>query len=331
MSYFQKIEDKEKWQELLSKALFKTFFHTLEWEEFLEKELGWLRFDRYLYKDELLLSLAKYKVLGKEKLISHPFCEYGGPLPLVEKIDGEKFKQDLFLEFESPLEINLHPWMLNYLKDFKLEKAESWRSTYWIKDFSKLRKEKLLASFRYDVRHSIKRAQKQGFSFEECQSDTNLKEFYSLYVKIIKRHKNIPLPYSFFEFFWKFSKIFFLKSNKKIITGSIFLFYRPFIHYFITASDDNFRKLGINHLLLWRVIEKYAGKHYDFLDLGATKEGSKLEIFKRGWRGKKIPIYELSGQLSKSRLRDSGLRNVLGLLPLFLTEKISPCLLKYKL
>ena len=103
------------------------------------------------------------------------------------------------------------------------------------------------------------------------------------------------------------------------------------IRAYITASDYNFRKFGVNHLLLWQVIKKYAGKQYDFLDLGSTKKGSNLEIFKRGWRGKKLPIYELSSQLAKNRLRDSKLRNVLGFLPSFLTTKLSPYLLKYKL
>lgn len=331
MPPFQKIDNKKEWQDLIDRALFKTFFHNLEWEEFLERNLKWLKFERYLYKDKALLSFCKYKVLGEEKLISHPFCEYGGPLPLVEKIDGGKFKQDLFSEFKTSFGINLHPRILNYFENLEPEITEAWRDTYWLENFSKLKKEEFLGSFRYDIRHSIKKAEKQDFSFEECQSDKGLKEFYGLYVKTVKRHKSIPLPFSFFEFFWKFSKIFFIKSNKKIVTGSVFLFYKPFIHYFITASDYNFRKFGVNHLLLWQVIKNYAGKDYDFFDLGATKKGSNLEVFKRGWRGKKLPICELSNQLPRGKLRDSGLRNILGFLPVSLIKTLSPHLLKYKL
>ena len=54
-----------------------------------------MKFERYLYRDKALLSLAR---VG-EKLVSHPFCEYGGPLPLIEKIDGKQFQKDLFKDY----------------------------------------------------------------------------------------------------------------------------------------------------------------------------------------------------------------------------------------
>src|SRR3989338_9048203 len=101
---FIKITDKNEWQVLLDKVLFKTFFHFLEWEEFLEKSFKCLKFERYVYNEECLLSLAR--VGGK--LISHPFCEYGGPLPLTEKIDGEFFRRDLFSEFKGCIRISFH-------------------------------------------------------------------------------------------------------------------------------------------------------------------------------------------------------------------------------
>jgi len=265
MSHFQRIEDREKWKDLLGRALFKTFFHSLDWEEFLEDKLGWLKFERYLYKEEAILSLAKVKISGKERFISHPFCEYGGPLPLVGKANGEQFKEDLLKEIKADLRINLHPQLLNYFSGFESGSLGSWRGTYWIENLSKSTKEQLLSSFRYDTRHSIKEAKQQGFTFEECQLKDDLREFHQLYLGTMRRHKNIPLPFSFFEFFWKSSKIFFIKSKGKIITGSIFLFYKPFIHYFITASDDKFRRSGANHLLLWEVIQRYLDKDFYFL------------------------------------------------------------------
>ena len=89
---FTKITNKNEWQDLLGKVLFKTFFHNIDWEEFLESQFKWLKFERYLWPaqgGQALLSLARVKVGGKEKLVSHPFCEYGGPLPLAEKIDNK--------------------------------------------------------------------------------------------------------------------------------------------------------------------------------------------------------------------------------------------------
>ena len=106
---FTKITNKTEWQDLLDKVLFKTFFHNTGWEEFLEKQFKWLKFERYLYGRDCLLSLAR---VG-DKLISHPFCEYGGPLPVVEKIDGKSVKKNLLSEFEGPLQINFHPHLFD--------------------------------------------------------------------------------------------------------------------------------------------------------------------------------------------------------------------------
>ncbi len=332
MPQFQKINNKDEWQQMLDKVLFKTFFHHLEWENFLEQNFKWLKFERYLYQDQALLSLARVQILGKEKLISHPFCEYGGPLFLKEKIDFQAFKKDLLEEFKEPLRISFHPKLLNYFENIKLEDMESWRDTYLIENFSQLKKEDLLSSFRYDTRHAIKKAEKQGFTFEEAKSGRELREFYKLYLQTVKRHKNIPVPFSFFKFFNKSAKIFLLKKENKIVTGSIFLFYNNFIHYFITGSNYNIlRKFNANHLLLWRVMKKYIGCGYDFFDLGATRRDSHLEIFKRGWRGKKYPIFELNKLPLTEGLRRSKLRNILGVLPCSLLKRLSPYLLKYKL
>ena len=317
--FFIKIEEIKAWQDLLDKVLFKTFFHNIEWEEFLERNLKWLKFERYLYKDSALISFAR---VG-DKLVSHPFCEYGGPLPLIEKIDGKQFKEDLLSEFKESLKINLHPYLLNYFSNLGTEDLKTWRKTYFVR-------EPAISSFRYDIRHAIKKAESREFHLEECRAKKDLEDFYRLYIKTIIRHKNIPLPFSFFQFFIKSAKIFLLKSDKKIATGSIFLPNKPFIHYFITAADLSFRKEGVNHLLLWRVLEEHLKGDYSIMDLGATREGSDLEIFKRGWRGSPYPIYEI-GLEQGVKLRDSKLRSALGFIPPFLMKKISPYLLKYKL
>ena len=89
MENFQKI-NKGEYGKLLSEVRFKTFFHEPEFHEFLERQFEWLKFEYYLYKNEAILPIA---VIGK-KLISLPFCEYGGPLRLGEII-GEDFIKDI--------------------------------------------------------------------------------------------------------------------------------------------------------------------------------------------------------------------------------------------
>ena len=330
---FFKITDKEQWQELLDKALFKTFFHNLIWEEFLEKNFRWLKFERYIYKDLALLSLAKVKIFGKEKLISHPFCEYGGLLPLKDKIDWQEFRSDLFLNFKTPVQISFHPQILEYFQGVSSDKVDISNNAYFIENFHQKSVEQIFSSFRKTLRHSIKKAEKENFKIERCENKKELKDFYKIYLKTEKKHKSIPYPFSFFDFFLssRNSEIILAKFENKIVAGSVFLFYDKIIHYSKNASEKKYQKLNVNSLILWEQIKNYTGRNYEIFDLGGTRIGSSLEVFKRGWGGEKYPIFRISNQMRKNKFRHSNLRDIWGSLPEFLIEKLSPYLLKYKL
>lgn len=335
MNYFQKIENKTDWQNLLDRVLFKTFFHNPDWEEFLTNNFKWLKFEHYLYKEEALLTFGKYKILGKEKLISHPFCEYGGPLPLKGEIDGMEFKKNLFSSFKNQFKISFHPQIPKYFTNLGLKEPDSSRDTYFIENIQQKNENEIFASFRKTLRHSIKRAMEQDFKIVRCKDQEQLKVFYNLYLKISKSHKTIPYPFSFLEkiFNSDHAEIILAKHNNKIIAGSLFLFYDKFIHYFLNASDKKYKDSGVNHLILWNQIKKFLQKNYHIFDLGGTRRGSSLEIFKKGWGAKTYPIFELKNYDStgEEKIKKSKLRNLIVFLPNFLIKTCNNSLLKYKL
>jgi len=333
MMNFYKIENKEKVKEFLDKVLFKTFFHSLEWQEFLEKEFKWLKFEYYIYKDEALLPLARFKVFGKEKLVSLPFCEYGGPLPLIEDINFKDFSQSVEKEFDS-FKIKFHP-------KIKSGDSNSDVSTHWIENLKSILEQELLASFRKTLRHEIKNAQEYGLEIRKCENQQELERFYDLYVANLRRKKTIPYPWSLIQFLYKNPSSELLlafysakggsASGGKVIAGSLFLQYNGFVHYFLSASDYRYRDFSASHLLLWEKIKSLIGKDVIF-DLGATPKGSSLDIFKKGWGGKEYPIYQIGTKRTEEFLRSSNLiRFIWGLLPNFLIKKLSPYLIKYRL
>lgn len=336
---FLKIDDKQEWRVLLSKTLFRTFFHNPEWEEFLEKNFSWLKFEHYNWQDKALLSLARVKVFGKEKLISHPFCEYGGPLPMVDKIDIREFKQNLLSEFKYPIRISFHPQLFNYFQgDPKNEFGPSERVSYWEHGQLDLREGRHgQLDLRKTTAHEIEKARGNSLKIEECQNSEDLQSFYNLCVKSAKKHRVPVYPFSFFEYFFVLSqavlpeaKIVLAKKNDRIIAGSVFLFYGKFVHYFQNAIDEKYKNLGANYLILFDQINKFLAENKIF-DFGGTRIGSPLEVFKKGWGGKPYPIFELKNYKEELSLRGSKLRYIFGWLPPFLIKKISPGLLKYKL
>jgi len=341
-SKFLKIDDEKQWQDLLAKALFKTFFHQPEWEEFLESQFKWLKFEHYNYQDRALLSLAR--VNGK-KLISHPFCEYGGPLPLTVWINFTQFKEDLLKQFKQPLKISFHPEIsLGPLQPSKqyfsddIKNSIRERHNYFVRGFVDSDPGIIWQGFRKSTRQEIEKAQNEGLTIEKCKNKKELKEFHKLHLTKARQHKIPAYSYSFFKYFFDNPKaeIILAKFKSRIVAGSIFLFYEQYIHYFLNASNFEGAQKRANYLILWEQIKKYCGKGKVF-DLGGTRKESPLTTFKEGLgerlyrEGIPLEIYEIKNFVENKEEKFSFARKIWGILPLFLIKKLSPYLLKYKI
>lgn len=321
---FRKIENKEEWRNLLDGAKFKTFFHSLEWEEFLEKEFSWLKFEHYNWNDKALLSLAR----TKNKLVSHPFCEYGGPLPLIQEIDGQEFKKDLFEEFKTPLKISFHPYILNYFKGF--EANDSPRETYFLENISKLNIETVGDRNRHRQKN---KAQEIGLTVEKCKTENDLKVVYNFYVKSLRKHKAPVYPFSFFKFFLNNpqAEILLAKKEDKTVGGNVFLICGSGIHSFLCGFGEKYRKLGAHTLVLWSELKQKQSAGLEVFDFGGTKKSSSIGDFKNRWGSAVYPIFELKNYTGESRFKNSFFRDIWSWLPVFVIKKLSPHLLKYKL
>lgn len=322
---FLKIEDKEEWQGLLNKVLFKTFFHSWGWESFLESQFKWLKFERYNWQDKALLSLVN--VEGK-KLISHPFCEYGGPLPLVPEIEGPAFQENLFQEFKTPFKISFHPYLLPYFKGIDFPANE--RETYLLEQIQSLNPDNIGDRNR---QRAVKTAQESGLAGEKCQKIDDLKTLYDFYVKSLKKHRALVYPFSFFEFFFQNpnAEILLVKKGEKMVGGNIFLFYDKIVHSFLCGFNEKYRKLGTHSLVLWKKIQESQKNGCEVFDFGATKKNSSIGDFKQRWEAKAYPIFELKNYAGGSKLKDSFLRDFWSYLPTALIKVLSPYFLKYKL
>lgn len=342
MANFVKI-NKEEYKELLNKVSFKTFFHDLAWHEFLAQQFKWLKFEYYLYKDDSLLPLARFKVFDKEKLVSLPFCEYGGPLPLKGDINWEEFSKDVFSKFGNNIRIKIHPY---FGLSGNPPGTSSILSSHWLKNLEDSSEQEIWDSFRKTLRHEIKHAQEQNLRIKRCENLKELKQFYNLYVVNLKRKKTVPYTSEIIKCLYQYggAELLLAFYKNKIIAGSMFLNYSGFVHYFLNASKYKYRNFGANYLIIWEKLKELIGKDVIF-DFGASPRGSNLEIFKRGWGGTEYPIYQIGTKRSpafvpmdigtsagrEESLRYSKIRNIWGLLPVFVIKKISRYFIKYRI
>ncbi len=331
MKNFIQISKKE-YRNFFEKSLFKTFFHNPEWHDFLEKGFKWLKFEYYFYKDEAILPFGGFKVFGREKLVSLPFCEYGGPLLMRDGLSFEEFKNDAVSEFGERIKIRFHPEMLKYFKIPSPEFQTAGIYTNLIENLKATDLNQLLDSFRKTLRHEIRNAENKNLKIKRCENEKELKQFYNLYLVNLKRKRTVPYPFSIFEFLYNNlnAEILLAIFKDKIIGGSLFLNYDRFVHYFLSATDYGHREYGVAHLLLWEKIKNLVGGDKIF-DLGATPKNSSLYTFKRGWGGKEYPILQIGIKKSSENLRSSKLKIIWSLLPDFLIKKLAPKLIKYRL
>ena len=188
--------------------------------------------------------------------------------------------------FESVLGIEPGELIIpRYFTEMALKEPDSTRDTFLIENINQKNEGEIFSNFRKTLRHSIEKAKDYKLMIERCENKKELEDFYCLYLKNTRRHRNIPYPFSLFEYFLNSpsAEIVLAKNNKKIMAGSIFLSYEKYIHYFINASDIKYREKRGSYLILWEKIRECAGKEYKNFDLGGTRRGSSLEIFKRGF------------------------------------------------
>lgn len=319
MDKFKRIDSQKEWQDFLSQTKFMTFFHNLEWENFVEQEFKQIKFERYLYDNSLLLSLAHVGLGGHDKFISHPFCEYGGPLPLVDNINFGNFVADIKDKFGLNVRINFHPAVLSAFVNLPSNSDYVCKlNSYWV-DWRSVEGTDFLKNIRKTLRHSIEHLLQENYEICECQDEDDLAIFYRLYLKNMRRKMNLALPFSFFKYFFKDknAEIILAKKNHKIFAGSIFLHYGNFIHYFLNAGlEEN----NPSPLILFEQAKKVSSQK-KILDLGGTRFGSSLEIFKQGWHGEKKSIVQIGA--TDSSMRHSMLRRLWRILPLSAVDRLS--------
>lgn len=298
---------KEEWKKNLEKVSFYTFFHTLDWLEIIEKHYPWLKL-KLNKNDEKLFPYFRYK----NKIISLPFCEYGGPISN-KKIKSEEIKK--LIKGFNGYRITIHPFLLE---------QESEMSSF-ILELKNRKVEDIIKNFRKTTRHSIKYSEKDNLTISEVIKKKDLKKFYRLYVKSMKRNYAFPVSFKFIRELNqnKFVKTWVAKHNNQIISGIMIVFYKKYAHY---IKSCNVYKSGLhaNYALIWHAIRYALDNDFEFFDFGATKKSAKLSIFKRGWGTKEYPIPEFTDQKNNlNETKNYFLKKVWDKIPYFVFAKTS--------
>jgi len=149
--------------------------------------------------------------------------------------------------------------------------------------------EDLFRRFHKDcVRRKIRRAEREGLSYEEGRSEPILEKFYGLLVLTRRRQLTLPPPLAWFRnlvaCMGDLLKIRLASKNGEPLAGILTLSYKTTLVYKYGCSDSVFNRLGGNQLLFWKAVQEAKLSGFRELDMGRSDWGALgLIRFKNHW------------------------------------------------
>jgi len=160
--------------------------------------------------------------------------------------------------------------------------------------------EDIIKNMKKTNKNACTSAEKHGVKIEFSNSEKAINEFFVIYTKFINQIETSDFYNFSLEFLQKIRTSFanniiivLARYKEKIIAGSIFLFKGGIVHYWLSATDYEYRKLSPTNLLLLKstLFFKEKGQKTFFL-MGGTDE--KLRKFKESFSNTTIKFYTYS-------------------------------------
>lgn len=291
--------DSSAWNNYVLSSSGATVFHRFEWAQILSQIYSYPIYSIILESDGeiggiLPLVRVKSKFFG-DRLVSMPFSDYGGIVA-----DSEENADIIWKEAEA-LTRKLG---VDYIEvRMPCRSLEECHQTYisghsYLVDLGDT-EEEIWGRLEKRTRNGIRSAQRRGMKAIAVTNESELREYYALHQITMRRHGSPCHPYRFFEELWSvFSslgviRILLGRMEGKTIAGAIFLSNNGRIHYWSSVSLDEAHRMNAGNLILWEaMIEgKRSGCHS--IDMGRTRPGTGVDLFKRGWGGKSIELNHL--------------------------------------
>lgn len=288
----------EAWNRIVASCDNGKFYHLYQWGTLLKQvhghELVYLREDDAVFP----LACVKSPIFGK-RLISLPFADYGGPCARDQKtaekliFQCQEAARELgvdFVEIRSPGS--------QYFD--ALEKHGFARRDDYFTFVMRIDKtiEELWKAIGDKTRNRVRKAEKSGVQVIEATNKSDLRAFYILYQKTMKRLGSPPQPYRFFEAIWDsfypdHMMMPLARYEGQYIAGGLSFLHGNAVHAAYGCSDQEYGNLAANVLIEWHAMRRGQEKGYERFDLGRTRENEGTVQFKKRWGGDltKMPYF----------------------------------------
>lgn len=258
--------------------------------------------------------------LSGRRLSSLPRTPLGGPLSkdpratiAILRAAAKRGSQDrgteLQIKTEGPAldglvaEMACSPWRLSYL----LRLPGCSEGSFRIAD----------SHNRAAVKRAINKAARLGVRLRLATTETDLGQWYRLYLEVMRTSAVPPRPYRLFSTLMEvlgakgMMQLLLAEQHTagktSVVAGSIFLALGQRVTYAFSGARSCDLPLRANDLILWEAINGACRQGFRCLDLGEVPEGNRgLATFKSKWGAEPVRLYRYYYPLSPSRVEVNG-------------------------
>src|SRR4051794_30414379 len=158
---------------------------------------------------------------------------------------------------------------------------------------------------------NIAKSEKAGVRGRGGQGDSDLRDFYRLYLATMRRHRSLPRAWRQMTLDQALLgpsgvfRLFIAEHESRPVAAAIFHAYRDTVDLLYNGSDETMRDLRPNFALYWHAISWAIENGYRRFDWGEAIDGGPLSRFKAQWSAEPVAAsryaYSPAGQPAESR------------------------------
>jgi len=338
-------KDQESWDNFVSNHPEASPYHRFAWKIAIESSYSHKCY--YLIAEDsdgniagVLPTVLIKPPIASAQLCSLPFCDRGEALfinqdaeqALVDKANDIAVTHHAIYEYRASQRINVGD-------NKEISNGSKVRMLLELPETSEL----LMSSFKAKLRSQIRKAEKNGLTFEVGRERKLIDEFYHVFTINMKDLGSPTHSKKWFEQILENYRqnmiISIVRYNDIAVGAGIVLLNGKVATIPWASTKREFNKLAPNMLLYWSLLEYSTDQGYQEFDFGRSSFGEGTFKFKRQWGAQAVPLdwqtYENKQLLSqqshssqKSNIR-SAIENIWCRLPLPMTVAVGSRIRKY--
>nr|BAL54418.1 hypothetical conserved protein [uncultured Gammaproteobacteria bacterium] len=280
-----------RWDAFVTNHPQASFFHLHGWKTVLEEAFGHPSY--YLYAEQdgeivgvLPLAQIKSRLFGN-RLISTPFCVYGGALACDPKVLAAL--EQAAVDLARKLQVG---WLeLRYLKPSNSNRP---RSNLYV-TFRKVLAEEVEANFQAIPRKQramVRKGMEAGLS---ATIDEGIDRFYRVYAESVRNLGTPVFPKRYFQIlkqvFGKACEVLVVEHQGRPVAGVMSFYFRDQVLPYYGGGTAAARKLHANDFMYWEVMRRAVAKGVRVFDYGRSKQGTGSFRFKTHWGFTPEPLH----------------------------------------